>query len=120
MNQYADTAEPFAQNVLMPHGVLEAYMDMQANRLAEQSADRDMNTPNGRLITALFTQDEKAFTDAYSAGYEQARRCAVKGCNPKSQNLIGTRSLTGIRFASGVASLAFSAGINAFCTAQNL
>lgn len=114
MNQYADTAEPFDE-VLMPYHVLEAYMDMQANRLAEQSADRDMNTPNGRYITTMFTQDAKAFTDAYSAGYEQARRSVVKGCNPKSQNLIGTRNSTGIRFASGIASLAFSAGIEAFC-----
>lgn len=119
MNQYADTAETIPET-LMPSAVLEAYMDMQANRLAEQSEGRNMDTPNGRYITALFTQDEKAFTDAYSAGYEQARRCAVKGCNPNSTNLIGTRSLTGIRFATGVAGLAFKAGIAAFCTAQNI
>lgn len=99
----------------MPHAVLEAYMDMQANRLAEQSEHRDMNTPNGRYITALFTQDEKAFTDAYAAGHEQARRCVVQGCNPRSHNLIGTRNLTGISYPQGIAGLAFKAGIEAFC-----
>ena len=119
MNQYADTAETIPET-LMPYHVLEAYMDMQANRLSEQSESRNMDTPNGRYITALFTQDEKAFTDAYSAGYEQARRCAVKGCNPHSSNLIGTRSLTGIRYATGIAGLAHAAGIHAFCTAQNI
>ncbi len=113
MNQYADTAKTFRSLAILPDHALSAYMDMQANRLSEQSEGRNMETPNGRYITALFTQDEKAFTDAYSAGYEQAQRLSDLECDLEfTGNPTGTRNLTGIRFATGIPGIAFKAGFN--------
>ena len=107
-NQYADDSRTWNTNVALPDEVIDAYMDMQARVFAANEQKPSFNK-------ARFSQTREEMQQAYSAGYEQADRCQAKFGTMvfNKYNLLGVRSTTGIAFATGVASNAFSAGFQA-------
>lgn len=119
-NQYADdTTVPFATNAVLPADVAEAYMDFQARVRAETAPSP--NSTYAPIHEATFSATVEEVAEAFSAGYEQAHRAIVNGCNPQSWNQIGTRSITGIRFPSKQMCVkAFQAGVQARVNADQV
>jgi len=119
-NQYADdTTVVFTTNAVLPADVAEAYMDYQARVRAETAPSPTSTFAKTHELSFSATVEEVA--EAYTAGYEQAHRAIVNGCNPQSWNAIGTRSITGIRFPSKAMCVkAFQAGIQARMNADQV
>ena len=107
-NQYADTDQPFATNATVEEGAIMGWISMQTRVFEANQNKPAFNKP-------MYSQTAEDFAEAYAAGYEQADRCnQVFGkMTFRNTNPIGIRSNTGIRYAGGVAAVAFKAGYNA-------
>ena len=107
-NQYADTDAPFTTDATVEEGAIMGWISMQTRVFEENQHKPAFNK-------AMYSQTAEDFAEAYAAGYEQAERCnQVFGrMTFNNSNPIGIRNNTGIRYAGGVAAVAFKAGYNA-------